>query len=583
MHAQEHETALRANDPAWWAKAWEHEGRSSWRGEALSDVYLRIEQLVPTGERVVDIGGGVGILGARLRESRGADVEVWEHNEFCLRAARDAGLRSMFVDLEKMTLLPQATHGIVVATEVIEHLSPRARAALLDMAARCGKGLFSVPNDRLGPDEEPQHTIRWTPLEFKRELQRHFADVRVEVIGGYLLGVCGFPKGFRLSVTTPARDEAADLDRTLASFMGIADEIVVGVDPRTTDATREVAAKYADVVFELEDPTGWVRGKSYEGIGTIDEDPGPMPEKGVNFGWIRRQCSARCTGDWIFMTEAHERLWKGVDTLLQLKEVVPKGAKVALVYRNAKGERWAFPWLYANDRRLKWTRSTHNTLDYPDDVMIVRLPAVHTMHERVEERELARARQRTVQNRVTLMDDWIHRGNENSLYYLGSEWRDFDPAKGIARLREYLAVSKNGPAKYHARLMVAKELGRAGDWAGAREVLTPAASDDWSRTEHYMWLGDIALDGERFEEAFQWYRLAATRIGDPPFTTWWIDIACYSYLPAQRMAVAAAALGRLTEALTWARTVLELLPEDAPAELVDEAKSNIEQIEGAIT
>ena len=559
-----------ANSVNRWDSLWAEEGQDTWRQHALVNVYERIVALVPKGATAHDFGGGVGVLARRLRDNRKANVTVYDHSPEAVRQAREAGLEALHIDLEAPTY-PLLDGSYLVATECAEHLSDRARKWLLDKALTAKGALISIPNDRLGPDEEPQHTIRWTAKQFLDELRKLWgADCRVEVLGGYLLGVCGdlAHKNFRLSMCLPVRDEAADLERVLASFRGAADEIVVGVDPRTADNTREVAAKYADIVFDLESPRG---------------PPGEEVEKpnGVHFSWLRNQCMDKCTGDWIFMTEGHESLAFGLDALLTLDELVPKAADVAMVARTSGGQQWAFPWLSRNKSSIRYKRATHNQLSFPDKTFVVKLPQIKTDHFRDHSRAVSRAEQRGSQNKLWLMDDWLERQSEQSLFYLSQEWMGVDPRRAQERMEQFLEISNNGPNKYQVRLVLAKMLMSKDDTAAARELLVKCCADDWSRTEHYLWLGDIAVANSSYEEAYQFYRLAATRIGSPPFTAWWIDLSSYSYLPPQRLAMVAAALNRTEEAIVWAEKAIEFLPDDVAAEVRDEALENLRLLKEA--
>jgi glycosyltransferase involved in cell wall biosynthesis len=570
--------AVEANSPEEWDRIWSDPEQAKWRGEALREVYDRIESLVPRGARVIDLGGGVGILAKRLHSS-GSNVEVWDHSWKAVKEVNDLQLGATYhpgepsliaveIDLKHLSV-GSASHGeVYVSTECLEHLSLDARARVYQRAAKAAGLLVSVPNNRLGPDEEPQHTIKWTAKEFLDELRQHFEHCRVEVFGGYLLGVCGklARKETTLSVCTPACDEAADIERTLASFRGAADQLVVGIDPRSTDATEEIARQYADVVFTLEEPQGPPDDR--------------MPK--VHFAHIRNQCMERCTGDWIFMTEAHESLLEGQDQLLALDEL-PQGARVGFVWRTGDNQRWAFPWLVTNDPRARYRRGTHNELDFPTDWFCVRLPQIATLHKRSSETIERRKEQRKVQNRKALTEDWVLHGNDSSLLYLGSEWSQYDKDKAIQRLQEFLVVNRNNGAKrYHARLQAAKLLAQQGDRKEARATLIDASTDDWSRIDHWFYLGDLALEDERYEEALQFYRYAATRLNDPPFCVWWVDLTIYGYLTAQRLVECYAALGKLDDALEWAERVLGLLPEDSPPKATDEARENIERITKAI-
>ncbi len=595
-----------------WDKLWRAEGKTSWRGSAMKAVYDRIDLLLPKKARVLDIGGGVGILAERLIES-GRVVEVWDISPEAVKQAKASGIPARVVDLEDACPeIPKDTW--VVATEVVEHLSEKARRRLLQQIERAGgKGFLSVPNDRLGPEEEPQHTVKFNAVSFRKYLGDF--RPRVEVLGpkadphgdpAFLLAVLNPPaKTATLSLTLPVRDEGKDLGHVLATFRGAADEIVVGIDPRTKDNTREVAERYADRIIDLVDPEGPIPGNTYEGPrcrAMAEAKEARVRDGGVHFAWVRNQCLDACKSDWIFMTEGHESLAEGVDVLLNLGQV-PDAARVAMVWRSdGRGQRWGFPWLHRNDSHILYERGTHNSLAFPDSYMVVKLPQVRTLHERDHQRSVERAAQRRVQNRMHLMDDWLRRGSEFSKYYLASEWREFDTARSEQHFRELLAMnSRNGSMRYQARLILAKLLAfkakatmkaATPDTMKAasaeakkyvdetRQVLLGCTTEDWSRTEHWVWLGDLAAEQENWEEASQFYTYGAARLGNPPFTAWWIDMAFYSYLPAQRLTMAYAEMGDRESSLRWAKVVRDQIPPEAPEALRTEAEENIQLLEG---
>lgn len=593
------EQARRQNAADLWDNLWQNEGEETWRTQALARVYARVKQIVGRIKadvdalHVVDIGGGVGVLAEQLHELPSvAAVTVVDNSEVALASARARGLRTERIDLENGDLMAFAEEKIdlFISTECFEHLSARTRADLFtEMAtdSTCLGALISVPNNRLGPDEEPQHAVKFTAVTLKTELQDFFEHVRVEALGPYLLAVCGpiAEKNFRLSATLPVRDEGHDLEPTLASLRGIADELVVGVDPRTSDNTWEVAAAYADKVFFLKDPMGPPTGHTVDAPcpicnGSCKEY---MGENGINFAWARNQCIEECTGDWIFMTEGHERLVAGDDILRALDTVLPRKARVGFVLRQGNGQQWAFPWLFQNAPDIRFKRPVHNVLDFPDGTFCVTLGQVKTLHDRHHERGQSRAKQRKAQNRSALLDDWLSRKSEASLFYLGQEWRDIDVSRAIDRLEQFLVVSNNGVQKYQARLILAKEYMIQNRWKEAYATLNHCTAEDWSRSEHFLWMGDVAYLNKEYEKARRFYTIACTAIGEPPITVWWIDLSFYSYLPAQRLAMVCGELGFLDEALAWCRRVVELLPDDAPPEAFAEARANVTLLEGALS
>jgi 2-polyprenyl-3-methyl-5-hydroxy-6-metoxy-1,4-benzoquinol methylase/tetratricopeptide (TPR) repeat protein len=571
--------AQRANAVQVWDKLWGNEGDETWRKDVLREVYERVVQLIPEKSRVADLGGGVGILGALLKEENECQVSVFDHSLVALELAKEKGLDTRQIDFERdfapdFKTLDDHTpeFNYIISTEFLEHLSPHVRVQLLHWIKDLGvSALLSVPNDRLGPDEEPQHTIKYTARSFLEELRGVWESCRVEVLGPFLLGVVGpaAAKSHTLSVTLPVRNESHDLAKTLGSFRGVADEMVVGVDPRTTDNTWEVAQKYAEKVFFLESPEG--PPDDYQG------------EDKVHFAHIRNQCMDRCTSEWIFMTEGHEYLDKGQDALLGLGDAMPEKAYIAIVWREGDGQRWGFPWLCRNNPDIRYTRHTHNSLDFPKKMYVVRLPQVVTRHDRSVRRGVERVEQRRIQNRTSLFDDWLARKSENSLFYLAQEWREYDTDRGVERFEQFLQLSNNGGQRYQARLLLARQYVKQKRYDDAYKILIAALGDDWSRTEHWVWLGDLAYNKQKYEEAYTYYIYASTKMGQTPFTLWWIDLCNYTYLPAQRLAMVCGEMGRLTEACYWAEKVVEYLPEDAPAPLKEEAQKNVDLLQEAIT
>ncbi len=589
------ERARRHNAADLWDHLWQKESEVEWRSQALARVHARVRELVGRVRpdvpfRVTDVGGGPGVLAALLLDlPLVQSVTVADNSDVALEQARAKGAKTIKIDLETEDLF-QLDADLYVSTECIEHLAADTRYALFELMSSMGDAhgaIFSVPNNRLGPDEEPQHCVKYTAKMLLDELRVHFDDVRVEVLGPYLLAVCGLlaKKGFTLSATLPVRDEGHDLEPTLASLRAIADELVVGIDPRTTDNTWEVAAQYADRVFFLRDPMGPPTGHTISdcklcGVPECREYMGP---EGINFAWARNQCIEACAGDWIFMTEGHERLVEGHDLLLALDVILPKAARVGFVLRQGNGQQWAFPWLFQNAKDIRFKRPVHNVLDFPEGTFAVTLGQVRTLHDRHHERGETRAKQRRAQNRSALLDDWLSRKSEASLFYLGQEWRDIDVTRALDRLEQFCAISNNGVQRYQARLVLAKEYMIAGKHKEAAAHLHACSADDWSRSEHYLWLGDIAFLAKEYEKARRLYTIAATAINEPPITVWWIDLSFYSYLPAQRLAMVCGELGMFAEALAWAKRSIDLLPEDSPAEAFAEARANVTLIESVLS
>lgn len=598
-----------------WNEIWTRESVETWR--TYPELFDRIVALVPPGSKVLDVGGGIGILADRLRDEKNCSVMVLDHSVVALQEASRKGHSTAFIDLESMQYtLPPGYDGII-ATEVLEHLTGPALMYFLGTAKvnPFHWGMFTVPNFCLGPDEEPQHHHKFTAgsiepamvegrrlvLSFPEYLAYYFPHYRVECLSRYLLGVASQPgqladKGYKLSMTLPVKDEEEDIERVLKSFRGVADEIVVGIDSQSSDKTVDIVQRYADRTFHFvwRDPEEW--NKLYP-----EGDP---EHDNCGFSYARNVCIERCTGDWIFMTEGHEHLQpESIDPLLtfgQTALVENPQLKVVLVRRESKTNQWYFPWLFRNDPKIRFKRPIHNVLNYPEGYATGEAPQIATYHARGQLNAFKRSKQRLHLNARDMLSKILdankrHEVDPRSMFYLANEFRgralDAFRSKGkdktkrinmfleraIEWYNRYLDFTKpenRGAERYQARLNLSECLVHFKRFKDAWLVLSVAQQDDWQRIEHFIWLGDLfRLGMGQTEKGAEFYRFAAVRIGKPPVSGMWIDKAAYSYLPATKLATALTELLKFQEALSWAERVVELIPKDEP-ELLENALEN---------
>ncbi len=127
-----------------------------------------------------------------------------------------------------------------------------------------------------------------------------------------------------LSVLISARDEAEQIGAALASVAGWAEEVVVVVDPRTTDPTREVAASAGARVLEH-----------------------PFESSGAQSNWGMSQCRA----DWVFVLDADERV--GPELRAAAAAAVAAPAHAAYLVRRAN---------FAFGRRLRFGDWGHDEI-----------------------------------------------------------------------------------------------------------------------------------------------------------------------------------------------------------------------------
>jgi SAM-dependent methyltransferase len=625
------------NDQSIWDQLWSDEGLDTWR--TYPGPFGRICWLLqnvtretqpessegPDTANIVDIGCGVGHLLSEVREAvkenqpeasyTGVDLSPVAIEKMV--SERDFDIRGEVHDLEDHPPLPAG--NILLCTETLEHLTMPAVEHILESSKTFAKCFFMVPNYCLGPEVEPQHMRQWSAKEFLDLLKRYHPTARVEVFyddatfkktghRGYLLGVCGYEKPASMSFTMPVKDEAADIERVLASFRGAADEIVIGIDDKTEDDTEEIAKLYADKVFRFT----WEK----------------------SFCKARNHCIERCTSDWIFMSEGHESLKVGLQVLLQLDEV-PTWINVLEVRREARNNAWYFPWLFRNKRDkdgelvIKFARDVHNTVVGFKEKECAHAHQVATWHERSVDNAVARANQRRGMNKQSLLESIRAKKSVSDMYYLATEYRDLycTTCKGQARVRDeensngqpaykpcpdcimytpqnepismgtkpygvrqaifwfecFIRTCKPVPLRYQARVSLSGIYKRLKMYGDAKRVLAQGVIDDATRIEHWYLLGEICEELGQWDLAMRFFEYASLGIGRPPMSYVFLDKAMYTYLPAQKLVSAYAQLGLWDEALTWAKKVPTLMPEWAPQEAFDQAHGYIEQIEQRVT
>jgi 2-polyprenyl-3-methyl-5-hydroxy-6-metoxy-1,4-benzoquinol methylase len=146
--------------PYYWDQVWDKEGTGTWR--RYPGCFGRICWAVGHFNEVLELACGPGILARQLLEF-GNTVTGLDISEVAIAQLPKEikGVVSTLPDI------PFSNHSfdVVVATEILEHID-NERACVRE-AVRVlrpgGRAYFAVPNNCLGPDEEPEHVRKYTP------------------------------------------------------------------------------------------------------------------------------------------------------------------------------------------------------------------------------------------------------------------------------------------------------------------------------------------------------------------------------------------------------------------------------------
>ncbi|PSB33635.1 class I SAM-dependent methyltransferase [Stenomitos frigidus] len=147
-------------EPGYWDKIWQQEGEATWR--RYPSCFGRICWAVGHFNEVLELGCGVGVLAGRLAEF-GNSVTGLDLSAAAIAQLPPAitGIVATLPDIP----LPDHSFDVVVATETLEHIEDDQ--ACIKRAVQIlrpdGRAYIAVPNNCVGPDEDPEHLRKYTP------------------------------------------------------------------------------------------------------------------------------------------------------------------------------------------------------------------------------------------------------------------------------------------------------------------------------------------------------------------------------------------------------------------------------------
>lgn len=157
------------------AQWWDHDVRR-WPAKAKI-----IAAHCQPGSAVIDVACGNGSILRDLRSLGFSDLSGLEISTYAVDRLRREGF-SMFHGALPRIEAPSDRFDVVIASQVLEHII--RRHAFANEIARVmkadGHGFFFVPNECLGPIDEPEHVIKYSAATLASFLSRHFDVIAVE-------------------------------------------------------------------------------------------------------------------------------------------------------------------------------------------------------------------------------------------------------------------------------------------------------------------------------------------------------------------------------------------------------------------
>jgi glycosyltransferase involved in cell wall biosynthesis len=342
-----------------------------------------------------------------------------------------------------------------------------------------------------------------------------------------------------VTVAMIVKNEERVLARCLESIQGAVDEIVI-VDTGSTDATKEVARRYTDHVFDFQ----WCD----------------------DFAAARQFSFDQATSRWVFWLDADD-IVHGAASIKPGLEALPDD--VGLIYWRyiyEHDEAGAPSWQFWRERCVRvdagptWVGRIHETVTTAHQCVRVRMPEVVVEHYREHERSMEKMHR----NLAILQAELAASGDSPSARLLLHLGRDLASSgqvrKALPHIRRYVRMVTIPEESYYGYVYLAGLYSglKRYDQAIAAYLTALRYCPDWP--DAYFGLAEVyyyLLDWPKVEH---WIRLG--RMMAIPDNNSITNPLVYTYNWIIYHTNALYHLGNVHEALEWTRRALEISPSD---------------------
>ena len=167
---------MNINTAPYWDAAWAraHQAYRADRGRMTTIRY--IQERLPKGARVLDIGGGCGMLAETIRDEH--YVKVLDFSQYAVDFLLSVGIDAERVDISTYDGEEYGAFDVAICTDFLEHMDEPQRAI------RCAyvhapHAFFGVPDNCMGPESCKEHLRTYT-RESLADALRMWGHVRIE-------------------------------------------------------------------------------------------------------------------------------------------------------------------------------------------------------------------------------------------------------------------------------------------------------------------------------------------------------------------------------------------------------------------
>ena len=335
-----------------------------------------------------------------------------------------------------------------------------------------------------------------------------------------------------ISLCMIVRDEAPVLARCLNSVKDAMDEIII-VDTGSKDATRKIAAEFADAVYDFpwEDDFAKARNYAFSKANMdyqmwLDADDVMLPEDAAGL----KQLKSGLTAD-VVMLPYHV----GFDA---------QGSPTFTYYRER---------LLRREKQFRWEGAVHETITPAGEILYAQ-PAVRHQKEHVNDPD------RNLRIFKRLLAEGKTLTPREQFYYARELYYHACYAEAAGQLKAFLETDGWVEDKISACLQLSRCYRELGDQEAAKIALFQSFLYDEPRSEICCEIGSLLFAGERWREAAFWYRAAL----DAPFpAAGFTEGDTHDYIPYLQLCVCADRMGNLQEAKAYNDKAGRIKPHDA--------------------
>ena len=162
---------------------WDERLAESWDQRSWPTKNEMIAARTSFNEVILDVACGTGSI---LRDLKSRGYQNLHGLEVSGYAVRRLSAEGIVMHQGSIPILPLPTgyYDVVIASQILEHVIRRNRFAeeIVRVLKPDGSAFIFVPNDCLGPIDEPEHVIKYKETTLRSFLSRHFYIVEVSVI-----------------------------------------------------------------------------------------------------------------------------------------------------------------------------------------------------------------------------------------------------------------------------------------------------------------------------------------------------------------------------------------------------------------